>query len=166
MMIHYFAYGSNMDEEDFEKRCREKGWCMVKFQNHRAAKLEGYKLSFNYRSTYWEAGAANIMEDEESCVYGLLSEIEDSDLETIRKKEGYYEDCSKCYYNEICINVELLCDGTVVKEVKTYKVTKDKETAEDQRPKEKYMQLIIKNAKIYNFPKEYTEYLESIPTKK
>jgi len=155
-----------MDEKHFEKRCNEKGWRIVKFQNPRAAKLNGYKLSFNYCSTYWKAGAANIMEDENRCVYGLLSEIKDSDLETIRKKEGYSEDCSKCHYNEICVNVELLSDKTIVEHVKTYKVSKCQETTCQQPPTEYYRHLLIKNAEDYEFQSEYREFLKSIPTKK
>jgi len=156
-MIYYFAYGSSMDEENFKKRCQEKGWRMVKFQNRRAAKLNGYKLTFNYHSIYWKAGAANIMEDKGSCVYGLLTEIEDSDLETIREKEGYSEDCSNCYYNEICVNAEV--DGTVVSYVKTYKVSKCRETPEPQHPTEEYLGLIIKNAETYKFPPEYIKHI-------
>jgi len=161
-MIHYFAYGSNMDEGDFEKWCKDKERDMVKLQNPRAAKLNGYKLTFNYYSTCRGAGAANIMEDKERCVYGILIEIEDSDLETIRRKEGYHSG----HYHEICIDVEQLSDGRVFHGVKTYKVTKDEEKPDHRCPTKYYLQLIIKNAKRYNFPKEYIECLESIPAKK
>ena len=159
-MINYFAYGSNMDEEDFEKRCNKKGWRMVKFQNRRVAKLNGYKLTFNYYSPSRKAGAANIMESKKDCAYGLLIEIEESNLETIRKKEGYPN-----YYDEISVDVETF-DGTPSQDVKTYKVVKSREEHNHQPPTEEYMQLIIKNAKKYGFPKEYIEYLESFPTKK
>lgn len=152
-VIHYFAYGSNMDMGHFEKRCKEMRWHPVSFQNPRKAKLEGYELRFNYCSTYWKAGAANIMENEKSSIYGLLSEIEESDLETIRKKEGYSEDCTKCYYNEVCVNVEV--DGTGVRDVKTYKVSKARETKNYQPPTKCYLDLILSNAIKYQFPSEY-----------
>jgi cation transport regulator ChaC len=165
-MIQYFAYGSNMDEEDFEKRCREKGWRTVNFKNCRAAKLDGYKLTFNYYSaSHWKAGAANIMESRRGCVYGLLFDIEEDELETIRKKEGYSQDCSNCYYNEVCVDVGLLSDRKVVKSVKTYKVSKCREETDHQPPTREYMNLIIKNAGKYGFPSEYIKYLESFSTK-
>jgi hypothetical protein len=164
-MIRYFAYGSNMDEDDFEKQCNIKQWSKVNFQNTRPAKLPGYKIQFNYFSKGRGGGAANIMESPEDCVYGLLSEIEDSDLETIRKKEGYSEDCTKCYYNEICVNVQEL-RGNIVQFVKTYKVSKSRETPTNQSPTKEYLDLIINNAKKHGFPPEYIEYLNQIQIKK
>ncbi len=164
-MILYFAYGSNMDEDDFNKRCQEKGWRAVKFQNRQAVRLNGYRLTFNYRSEYWKAGAANIMESEKDCVYGLLVELEDIDLGTLRKKEGYQEDCSDCSYNEVCVTVERLCDRKVVPYVKTYKVSKSREMRDYQPPMKHYLNdLIIKNAEKYRFPVEYIEHLRSFPT--
>jgi len=161
-MIRYFAYGSNMDKDDFKEWCdgknkQNKKYPMANFQNPRRAKLNGYKLAFNYYSENRCGGAANIMESLEDCVYGLLWEIEDNDLQTIRKKEGYSEDCSKCYYNEVCVNVEV--DGTVVPHVKTYKVSKCREKPDRQRPTEKYLDLIIKNANDYKFPQEYIKHI-------
>jgi len=158
-MIYYFAYGSNMDKEDLDKWCQKRGLPKVKFLNTSPAKLNGYKLSFNYFSTCRNAGAANIMVSKSDCVYGLLVEIGEGDLKTIRKKEG----CPN-YYNEICVDVEKF-DGTVVRDVKTYKVVKDRERSGHQPPTRHYLQLIIKNAKKYKFPNCYIESLESIKTK-
>lgn len=162
-MIRYFAYGSNMDKKDFEQKCKDKGWRKVKFLNTRPAKLEGYRLTFNYYSKCRYGGAANIMEDERGCVYGLISDIEESDLETIRKKEGYSEDCKKCYYDEVCVDVEV--DEAVVPHVKTYKVAEHRETPNHQPPTKEYLNLIIRNAEKYHFPNEYIKFLNSIPTK-
>ena len=161
-MIHYFAYGSNMDKDDFKEWCngenkQNKKYPMVNFQNPRRAKLNGYELTFNYYSCSREGGAANIMESQEDYVYGLLMDIGDKDLQTIREKEGYSEDCSKCYYNEVCVNVEV--DGTVVQHVKTYKVSKCRETTEPQRPTRKYLGLIINNAEKYEFPPDYIKHI-------
>ena len=164
-MIHYFAYGSNMDEDDFKKRYDEKnmkqqGYVKFKFHNPRPAKLNHYKLRFNYCSGSRGGGVANIMESREDFVYGLLFDITDEEFRTISKKE------SPKTYNEICVDVEQLFDGKVIHDVKTHKVFEDKQTEKDIRPTKYYLQLIVKNAKKYNFPKEYIEYLESFPTKK
>ena len=162
-MIYYFAYGSNMDKEDLAKWCKRGNLSMVTYLSISSAKLNHFKLRFNYFSCSRNAGAANIMQSKKDCVYGLLTEISENDLKTIRKKEGYCEDYSKCHYNEICVDVEKF-DGTVFRDVKTYKVVERLEKPEEQPPTEQYMQLIIKNAKKYNFPKEYIKFLESIKT--
>jgi len=158
-MINYFAYGSNMDKDDLDKWCKDKGLPEIKFPSISPAKLKDYKLSFNYFSTTRGGGAANIMESKDDCVYGLLIELTGKDLETIRKKEGY-----PYYYDEICIDVEKF-DKTVARNVKTYKVVKVEETSGHQPPTRYYIELIIKNAKKYNFPKEYIKFLESVKTK-
>lgn len=46
--------------------------------------------------------------------------------------------------------------------VKTYKVVKEHEKDNHQPPKRSYLNLIIRNAKRYNFTRECIEYLESI----
>jgi len=148
-----------MDEEDFENRCREKELRIVKLQKPRPAKLNGYKLTFNYCSASRKGGVANIMECQNHCVYGLLTDIEDNDLEIVSKKEG------KETYNEICVYVEQLSDREVIHNVKTHKVTKNKENKNDIAPTQCYRGLIIKNAKKYNFPPEYIKQLEAIPTR-
>ncbi|HCJ66583.1 MAG TPA: hypothetical protein DHV62_04475 [Elusimicrobia bacterium] len=161
--MFYFAYGSNMDKEDLDKWCENRRLPKIEFLSISPAKLNGYKLCFNYFSSSRNAGAANIMESRNDCVYGLLLEIKDSDIEVIRRKEGYSRDPSKCYYDEISVNVEKF-DGALIRNVKIYKVVKHREKPEHQLPTRYYMQLIIRNAKKYNFPKDYIQFLKSIKT--
>jgi cation transport regulator ChaC len=155
-VIYYFAYGSNMDEKDLDRWCKKKELPAVRFLGKSPAKLDGYTLSFNYYSTSRNGGVANIMESKNDCVYGLLIEMEKDNLNTIRLKEGYPNS-----YDEICVDVETF-EGTLFRDVKTYKVVKYQEKPNHQPPTRYYMQLIIKNAKKYNFPSEYIRFLESI----
>ncbi len=113
-----------MDKEDLDNWCRKKGHKSINFLSISPAKLIGYKLVFNYYSSIRGDSAANIMESQGDCVYGLLVEIEDHDLETIRKKEGFPN-----YYDEVCVKVKKF-DRTFVEGVKTYKVVKNKEISE------------------------------------
>ena len=101
-----------------------------------------------------------MMTSEKDFICGLLSDIEENELDIIREKENY-----PISYVEKSIDVEQLSDGTKIHNVTTYKVAKNKETEKDQPPTKEYMDLIIKNAEKYDFPQEYIKYLESIPTK-
>lgn len=163
-MVRYFAYGSNMDKDDLDKWCRAKKVPLVKFLSVFPAKLSGYKLSFNYFSFTREGGAANIMKSKGDCVYGLLIEMTDSDLNTVRKKEGYCENAASRYYDEICLDVEEF-DGTIIQGVTTYKVAKHREEPGHQRPTRCYLLLIIRNAEKYGFPADYINFLKSVKTK-
>ena len=128
----------------------------MKFLSVSPAKLDGYRLCFNYFSTSRNGGTANIMESDEDHVFGLLIEMEEHDLETIRTKEGYPN-----FYTEISVDVQRL-DGTVIQDVKTYKVVKSREEPSHQPPTSDYLSLIIRSAIRYDFPTDYVEYLQSI----
>ena len=158
-MINYFAYGSNMDREDLDKWCSHKGVPLVKRLGEFPAKLGHYILTFNYLSTTRNGGAANIMESEEHSVYGLLMEVKEDGIDAIKDKEG----CPR-YYQEIYVDVEMF-DGTMIRDVRTYKVVKHLEEREHQPPTREYLQLIIGSARRYGFPVDYIEYLKSIATK-
>ncbi|MFH1651742.1 MAG: gamma-glutamylcyclotransferase family protein [Chloroflexota bacterium] len=159
-MIDYFAYGSNMDNKEVQK-------CSVELRNPRVARLDGYKLRFNYCSSKRKSGAANIMVSEGDSVYGLLMELNEKELKRIRCKEGCKNPDTTGlpnYYDEIRVTVEKQEDSELVINVVTYKVTNDKERKENVPPKESYMKLIIDNAEKYGFPSKYISFLKSIET--
>ena len=156
--MYYFAYGSNMDEKDLNKWCKKNKRSYPAWKLLGIAHLENYELTFNYYSIGRKGGAANLMEVPDSKVYGLLYEIEnEDDLETIRCKEGYPK-----YYEEILVTVK--CPGENIRNVKTYKVVKEKEKSKHQKPTTNYLELIVKNARINCFPAEYIQCLEKTET--
>jgi len=153
---NYFAYGSNMDEDDLARWCRERKKPLVKFLSIAPVKLDGYKLCFNYCSSSRKSGAANIMNSKDDCAYGLLAEIKDSDLSTIREKEG----CPN-FYREIAVDLDTF-GGLRITGVLTYKAVEQREKVNHQPPTQYYLNLIIRNAEKYGFPHHYIEYLKSI----
>ena len=156
--MYYFAYGSNMDEKDLKEWCKKKNRTFPDWKELGVACLETYELSFNYCSTGRNGGAANLMNVSGSYVYGLLFEItKEYDIETLRKKEG----CPN-YYEEIDLTVKW--GGKDIKNVKTYKVVKEKEKSDHQKPTKDYMDLILNNALKNKFPSKYIQHLKSIVT--
>lgn len=158
ILVNYFAYGSNMDKKDLDMWCEDHHRPRINYVSITPAKLSGYKLVFNYQSTCRKAGAANIMVSSDDRVYGLLIELNEKDLKAIRAKEGHL-----LAYYEILVNVETFNHVPYIN-VKTYKVTKEREMSTHQPPTKYYLNLITTNAKMYEFPEEYIEYLESIET--
>lgn len=157
--MYYFAYGSNMDENDLRKWCEKNKRLFPEWKIVGVACLENYKLSFNYYSTGRNGGAANLMEHSDNKVYGLLFEItKEYDHETVRKKEGYPD-----YYDELQVNVTLE-DKKIINNVTTYKVVKKREKADHQKPTQYYMDLILRNACKNSFPTEYIRFLATIET--
>ena len=90
MTAKYFAYGSNLDLLQMKRRCPlskliSKGM------------LPDYRLTFNRYASGWDGGVADVIQDEDSEVWGLIFEISDSDLVRLDHYEGYYKDKISLY---------------------------------------------------------------------
>ena len=92
----YFAYGSNLNHERMQERCKDSKYIKNIF-------LEGYKLSFCAVSRSY--GVANIVKKSGSKVPGGLWEIsardekEDSDEKELDVYEGYPTLYAKDFFN-------------------------------------------------------------------
>jgi len=101
-MFYYFAYGSNISQHRMliERK--------INFTYRKFAVLENYKLVFNKvskKNCY--LGFANIVKSQGDFVEGALYEIDDMQLSTIDKFEGY----STHYLRNI---VSVLCEGETI----------------------------------------------------
>ena len=86
----YFAYGSNLNHERMQSRCRDSKYIKNIF-------LEGYKLSFCRVSR--DYGVANIVKKKGSKVPGGIWEISESDEKELNVYEGYPTLYTKDYFN-------------------------------------------------------------------
>jgi len=146
-----------MSKSDLDLWCKKKGYKEIKIYSKLKTVLYGYELSFNYYSTTRKAGAANIMDNHNEYVIGLLYELDNEGFIKIAEKEG-----SPNYYSEIKVKIRF--DGKELENISTFKVTKGKEKSTFQKPTEDYMSLIISAAEENNFDRAYIDKLKSIPT--
>lgn len=77
---YYFAYGSNMDEEQMTERCPTAERVDV-------AMLSDHALVFNRRGSYRPGGVASVAASPGDRVYGVLWRISSSDLEGLDETE-------------------------------------------------------------------------------
>ncbi len=77
----YFAYGSNMDEEQMSRRC---SW----FEPRGFARLPGYRLAFDIPGTVFADRVANLREDPRSEVWGRVWEVP---IDEFRDRMDFYE---------------------------------------------------------------------------
>jgi hypothetical protein len=80
-MAHYFAYGARMSSSEMLKdstAARPAG----------PARLDGYRLEFNVRSRDFGGGAANAIPDPEGCIWGVLWEVPEEDMEHFGSYRG------------------------------------------------------------------------------
>ena len=80
----YFAYGSNMSATQMADRMRHGGRCWDRVW----ARLDGYGLAFNKRSSYSGEGYANVVPDEAGVVEGVLYAINRAGLLALDRFEG------------------------------------------------------------------------------
>jgi gamma-glutamylcyclotransferase (GGCT)/AIG2-like uncharacterized protein YtfP len=81
-MPAYFAYGSNMDARQMERRV--PGANLIG-----PARLDGFRLVFNVYSRSWQAGAANLELEPESHVHGVLWELPEDRIKDLDSFEGH-----------------------------------------------------------------------------
>ncbi len=81
--LFYFAYGSNMNHEQMNKRCPSS-----KFLN--PVYLDEYKFVYDGKSRTWDNKAvANVVDSEGCRVWGGLFEINENNLASLDFHEGY-----------------------------------------------------------------------------
>jgi gamma-glutamylcyclotransferase (GGCT)/AIG2-like uncharacterized protein YtfP len=80
--IHYFAYGSNLDDAQMRHRCPDH-------EVVGPAKLEGYRLSFHGNSDRWRGAVATVSPSVDSVVWGVLFRLTDDDLKALDEYEDY-----------------------------------------------------------------------------
>jgi gamma-glutamylcyclotransferase (GGCT)/AIG2-like uncharacterized protein YtfP len=133
----YFAYGSNMSEEQMKVRCHDHELVGV-------ARLDGYQFRLNSR------GVATIVPDAKTEVYGIVWSISEDD----EAKLDVYEGVAKGVYRKGRIQV-VLAEGDRA-EALVY-------VAADSTPGNtwgEYLNKIIKAAKQHGFPRKYIRELE------
>ncbi len=118
--------------------------------------LKDYKIGFTIFSPQnWKAGCADILEASGEEVWGLLYEVSDSDLEHLDKAEGHPD-----IYRRLTVNVK--DDAGVVYTAEAYEVASKE--GEFIKPSRRYLGIMQKAAKDFNFPTDYTSILSAIPT--
>lgn len=146
MLVRYFAYGSNMSAAVISDAC----------PTHRvlgSARLRGYRLAFTRKSSRWNSGVADIVAAPETTVWGVLYEIDETDLAGLDRKEGYGS-----AYTRIPCDVSLR--GRIHHRAITYTVI-SKEPSEIP-PSSEYLDTLMKGAEDRELPENYVAFLESL----
>jgi gamma-glutamylcyclotransferase (GGCT)/AIG2-like uncharacterized protein YtfP len=145
LFILYFAYGSNMDLAQMQRRCPDSRLIGPAF-------LNGWRLTFDKNSPLWGGGIADIVKDENSQVWGLLYEVSEDDLKALDTYEGAPD-----FYRRVKVTVidsEAASHKALAYEV----VNKENFTP----PSAEYLNIIKSAAEKFNFPDSYKEELDKI----
>jgi len=142
--VYYFAYGSNMDWPQMQRRCPSSKFVCV-------ARLADYKFAIARHSRLRQCGTANIFADPGSEVWGIVYDVDDQDLITL---DGFEDG----YHRERI----LVCPGNSTQpsiEVIVYIADKEDQVP---LPNSEYKKLIVQGARHWNVPEFYCLMLEQI----
>jgi gamma-glutamylcyclotransferase (GGCT)/AIG2-like uncharacterized protein YtfP len=140
----YFAYGSNLDESQLQRRC--PGATLVT-----VGSLPDFRLEFTVRSAGWNAGVADVVESPGDRVWGLVFDLMDQDLESLDRFEGYPHQ-----YGRFIAQIDTprgMLDAWV------YTVTRKQPFV---APARRYVEIIRRAALRHGFPDTYLRMLDGV----
>ena len=130
---YYFAYGSNMDKKQMERRCPHASFFAI-------GELDGYRFIIN------ERGVATITEKKSSIVWGVVWKISRSDEESLDGFEGVMK---KGFYVKRTVQVK-----TTQETLSPVLVYVDEDTIEGSA-RAGYTETLLAAAKVARLPKDY-----------
>lgn len=148
-MGKYFAYGSNMSDEQIAQRCPSHCFVCV-------AKLPGYRLAFTRLSTKRGCGVADVVATPDETVWGVVFEMSDADMAALDRHEGVH--MKPPAYVRKSVQVVSM-DGQPLNAI-TYEVFTKAEN--EHAPNAEYLGLITAGARKWGLPQEYQDALARI----
>ncbi|CAI9723919.1 Hypothetical predicted protein [Octopus vulgaris] len=142
----YFAFGSNLLKERLLINNKTAIFKTV-------AKLENYCLKFAHKSITWCGHAATIVESKHDVVWGVVYEMNTSNMDSLDKQEGVDQNI----YRPIEVRVKSMNDVTY--DCRTYQLL----GRDFGDPSPQYKDIIVRGALASGIPNDYIEFLKSIP---
>lgn len=136
----YFAYGSNLDPVQLAERCPS---ALPRFR----ARLDDHRIDFTHFSARWTGGAADVLPHSGRHVWGVVYEMDASDLTRLDRFERSYD--------RVLLRVE--DDASEVHRVSSYTVRHK----DSFRPTEVYLEKLLCWGAHWGLPPEYLGHLRS-----
>ena len=142
--MHYFAYGSNMNWEQMQRRCPSAQFVCV-------ACLKNYRFAIARHSRLRNCGTANIFADAGSEVWGIVYDLSEQDLTILDGfEDGYRRE-----------KVFVLAAGDTQSSVEVLVYIAERED-NVPLPNPEYKRLIVAGARHWNISEFYCSMLEKI----
>ncbi|MFZ1935357.1 MAG: gamma-glutamylcyclotransferase family protein [Thermoguttaceae bacterium] len=149
----YFAYGSNMSLGRMKSRCPTAQFKCV-------AKLVDYRFAFTWKCLAGH-GVMDAVESPNDQVWGVVYQIDESDLGMLDKAEGHRPGrvTGKDSYKRI--EVSVLRDGEKNTPLTVWTYTVVEKSDEPIPTIDDYKRLVVEGARFWQLPKEYVSRLEN-----
>lgn len=144
LKLYYFAYGSNMNWEQMQRRCPSAQFVCV-------ARLKDYRFAIARHSRLRNCGTANIVAETGSEVWGIVYDVSEQELTIL---DGFEDG----YRRERTLALTI-GDSQSAVEVLVYVAEKEDNVP---LPSSEYKQLIVAGARHWNMPGFYLLMLEQL----
>ena len=142
--MYYFAYGSNMNWEQMQRRCPSARFVCV-------ASLADYSFAIARHSRLRNCGTANIFPDPGSTVWGILYHVSEADLEILDGfEDGYVRENVSVVQNKA---------GEPAIETLVYIAQREDNAP---LPNPEYKRLMVQGARYWKLPLSYVAMLERL----
>lgn len=148
-----FSYGSNMNRSELRSWLEGSGHDSSLVVEASPATLEGYDFVWNYYSQGRAGGSANLEHKDNSVIWGILLEIDESLLKAFDRKEGHPYFYSR---GNNRVQVTRVRDGKTIM-AWLYLANPNKAGGRDMRPTRDYKKLVLDAAIFWEFPEDYIE---------
>jgi gamma-glutamylcyclotransferase (GGCT)/AIG2-like uncharacterized protein YtfP len=142
--LHYFAYGSNMNWLQMQRRCPSSRFVCV-------ARLSDYQFGITRHSRLRDCGTANVFPAPGSQVWGIVYDVNEPDLTILDSFEDGYR-------REI-LSLQSIEDGKPPLQALVYIADIEHNVP---RPNAEYRRLMLEGAKHWQLPAFYQTLLEAI----
>jgi gamma-glutamylcyclotransferase (GGCT)/AIG2-like uncharacterized protein YtfP len=147
--IHYFAYGSNLDIEQMQRRCPSSRFvCRARLVRHR--------VTFPLPCESWGGGVAGIDPDPNRDVHGVVYVMTQADLGPLDR----YENVAGGDYERR--EVEVVAESGESMRVWTYFCLPAPDRCPP--PSRRYLEAILRGARYHGLPESYIADLAATPT--
>ncbi len=134
MHLPYFGYGSNLNEDDWNRNSKRTAWGKTILPIE-AAFLLDYAPIYHYFSSTRNGGALDVIQTLGARTPGVLFEIQEGELNTLNKKEG----APNAYHQER-VHVQTI-NGEII-EALTYIVNDNQRKNQFVKPTTDYVQAV------------------------
>jgi gamma-glutamylcyclotransferase len=153
-MYRYFAYGSALSKRHIGEWAAEHGVDARLFAQGLPAVLRGYRLTFDVESRFWGGRVADLVEDKNGTVHGVLFDIPVPAKEAVLRKEGVPTGLSEE------IDVTVSAEGKSVA-AKAF-VARAEKRSEPGPASGRLLAYLVEGARERGLPAEWIEHLESV----
>jgi gamma-glutamylcyclotransferase (GGCT)/AIG2-like uncharacterized protein YtfP len=144
IQLYYFAYGSNMNWQQMQRRCPSSRFICV-------ARLLDYRFGITRHSRLRDCGTANVYPDQGGEVWGIIYEVSEIDLTVLDTfEDGYRREILTFYPLE---------NGKTPLRALVYLADIEQNVP---RPNAEYRRLLVEGAKHWKLPESYVALLEAI----